>query len=76
MSQNQSIINYLIDGKGITALKALKALSLFGCFRLASRINDLRKKGYPIDSTMIKTTGGKRVAEYKISEVYFIIETV
>ena len=73
MTQNQNILKHLIDGKGITPLKAL---NLFGCMRLASRVNDLRKKGYPIDSVMIKTQQGKRVAEYHISEVYFAIETV
>lgn len=39
----------LIDGGSITPLEALRE---FGCYRLASRISDLRREGLPI----VKTT--------------------
>ena len=31
-----------------------KALKYFGCLRLASRISDIRRKGYAIDRTMVE----------------------
>ena len=40
-SQNGRILAYLQDGETITALEALK---LFKCFRLASRMTDLKNK--------------------------------
>ena len=52
---------------GITALDALNGE---GCFRLAARINDLRRAGYWIEAIMIKvpTRGGgtARVARYRL----------
>lgn len=52
-------------GKGLT-LTALEALNLFGCFRLASRIHDLRVAGYNIIVERIKTASGKTVAQYRM----------
>ena len=63
-SQNKKIIAYLEDGNAITPIEAL---TLFGCMRLASRIADLKKKGYPITSTII-STGEARYAQYKLEE--------
>ena len=48
-TQNQRIINYLDSHGSITQLEALSEL---GIMRLASRISDLRRKGYHIDSKM------------------------
>ncbi len=61
-TQNENLLAYLKRGKGITALEAL---SRFGCFRAASRINELREQGYKIKSEMI-TVNGKRVAKYSL----------
>jgi hypothetical protein len=44
-AQNLQILNYLKTGKTITPLQALQ---MFGCFRLAARIYDLKNKGWPI----------------------------
>lgn len=44
-SQNDRIIDYMTEFGSITQLEALRDL---GVMRLASRISDLRKKGYPI----------------------------
>lgn len=61
-SQNNIIITYLQDGNSLTALEALK---MFKCFRLASRINEIKNKGHKIKSEIVsdKKTG-KRYARY------------
>ena len=46
-TQNERIIEYMRETGSITQLEALKEL---GVFRLASRICDLRKRGYNIIS--------------------------
>ena len=48
MTQNQRVIAYLEQFGSITQLEALRDL---GIMRLASRISDLKKQGYPIEST-------------------------
>lgn len=62
-SQNAKILAWLENGNKITALEAL---NLFGCFRLASRIHDLRERGHNICKEMIIQPNGKRVAEYSM----------
>ena len=59
-SQNENILAHLKQGNRITALEALNR---FGCFRLASRISDLKKQGLNIDSQMIHWEG-KKFKEY------------
>lgn len=61
-TQNQKIKRHLLSGK---SLNPLQALSKFGCFRLASRINDLRNEGLFINTTIVHKNK-KRFAEYKI----------
>jgi len=61
MSQTKQIENYLKQGKAITPIVAL---NLFGCLRLAARVNDLRSSGLQINSRMIEKDG-KRFAEYR-----------
>lgn len=63
-SQCDMIIAYLKKGYSITQLDAL---NLFGCFRLASRVHDLRERGYNIIACRIMTPTGKRVCEYVLS---------
>ncbi len=67
MTQEDRLINYLYEHKKITALEAIEDL---GILRLASRVSDLRKRGYQINSKMIKVKNrfGEtcRVAEYSI----------
>ena len=50
-TQNQRIIDYLQEHGTITQLEALQEL---GIMRLASRVSDLRKHGYDIQSQMVK----------------------
>jgi len=54
LSQVARIIKYLGSGKGLTGLQALK---MFGCFRLASRIYDIRQAGYTVESYRVKQNG-------------------
>lgn len=50
-SQNVAIGRYLEDGGRLTPLAALH---LFGCFRLAARIGELRKSGMCIQTNRIQ----------------------
>jgi hypothetical protein len=59
--QNARILAHLQAGRTITALEALE---WFKCFRLASRVCDLRKAGYDVQKRTIKTNSGKSVAQY------------
>jgi len=59
--QNARILAHLQTGRTLTALEAL---DWFKCFRLASRVCDLRKAGYDVQKRTIKTNSGKSVAEY------------
>lgn len=61
-SQNKQIRKYLESGYSITAIDAL---NLFGCFRLASRIYDLKQQGMDIKSELVYKNG-KRFAQYRI----------
>ena len=62
-AQNTKIAKWLEAGNSITQMEAL---NMFQCFRLASRINDLRKRGLAIVTEKIVTTTGKRVASYRL----------
>jgi hypothetical protein len=50
-TQNQRILDYMERHGSITQIEALNACSVM---RLASRISDLRRKGHPIESQMVK----------------------
>lgn len=62
-SQCMQIYGYLQDGNTLTSLEAL---NLFSCFRLASRISDLRSRGVDVKKRTIVTESGKRIAQYYI----------
>ena len=57
------ILAYLNRGHSITAMEAL---DLFGCFRLAARIGELKEAGHKIASEPFVTDSGKRVSRYWI----------
>jgi Holliday junction resolvasome RuvABC ATP-dependent DNA helicase subunit len=70
-TQRQKIKEHLLKGRSLTQIQAL---NLFGCFRLASRIHDIRneiadkKEPYLLHSDMITLKNGKRVAKYWIEK--------
>lgn len=64
-SQCKMIANHLALGNALTQMEALDR---FRCFRLASRIHDLRKRGLDIERTMIIAPSGKRVAQYRLKQ--------
>ena len=68
-SQCELILEYMDQFGSINPLQALQDLS---CFRLASRISDLKKRGYPIISERVyyinRLGEQKHYAEYRIKE--------
>ena len=63
-SQNKMVAAWLNDGNSLTQMGALK---MFGCFRLASRIFDLRERGMNIVTEKVTLSNGKRIAVYKLN---------
>ena len=61
-SQADLISLYLESGHELTPMQALE---MFGCFRLAARIKDLRERGLPIE-TLDREANGKRFAAYRL----------
>jgi len=61
MTQADQILAALKRGERLTPLDAFTE---FNCMRLASRISDLKQKGYTIHTRTIKTDSGKSVSEY------------
>ena len=51
MTQSQRILRHLEDYGSITQMDAMQD---YGIMRLASRIDELRKLGYPIKTEMVK----------------------
>lgn len=62
MTQNVQILRRLKEGHTVTPMDALK---LFGCFRLAARIYELRMQGNDIETKHI-AEGNKVYAAYKL----------
>lgn len=63
MNQTEQILNYLKKGNKITPLEALQK---FGCFRLASRIWDIRNQGHNIQAMRINQKGKKNFCQYSL----------
>lgn len=61
MSQSQKILKHLSSGK---SLSPLQALGLFGCYRLASRIHDLKRAGHQIETIIKSDDQGRTYASY------------
>lgn len=59
-TQQDKILRQLLRGRAVDPISALR---LFGCFRLAARIRDLRERGYNIKSAFAEEDG-KRFARY------------
>lgn len=63
MTQIDAIRSHLLRGKSITPIQALR---LYGCFRLAAVIFDIRAEGYIIDTEMV-SNGKGHFAEYTLT---------
>lgn len=65
-SQHQllAILLELQRGRRLTVAVALSEL---GVYALSQRIGELRRLGWPIERTMIRTRGGATVAEYYLA---------
>jgi len=64
MSQCSNILKHLEEGKSITPIDAL---NLFGVFRLAARISDIRNAGHEITTKSVKVNN-KEFASYFMPE--------
>jgi len=64
MSQIDGIRAHLLRGKPITPMQALK---LFGCFRLAAVIFNLRAEGFAIETEMVYSGDKKKWASYTLT---------
>ena len=68
-TQNDRIIDYMIEFGSITQLEALRDL---GVMRLASRISDLKKKGYSIIKEPVEVVNRYnepcRIKRYKLAK--------
>jgi hypothetical protein len=62
-SQSFRILNFMKKGRGITPVQALNT---FGCFRLASRIHELKSMGHNITTTKV-TKNDKTFAQYNLN---------
>jgi len=65
MTQTEWILGRLKDGGHITQMDALNGC---GCFRLASRINDLRNAGHDIVTEHRTLPNGKVIAAYFLKQ--------
>ncbi len=60
-TQCDMLLHHLERGARITSMAAFR---LFDITRLPDRMRDLRRRGVPVQSQMIKLASGKRVAQY------------
>ena len=63
--QLRDILRELQTGRRLTVAVALSEL---GVYALSQRIGELRRLGWPIERTMIRTRGGATVAEYYLRQ--------
>jgi len=63
-SQNERILKYLLSGKSLTPMEALKK---FGTWALSSRMSEIRAMNkYNVKAEMITLKNSKRIARYSI----------
>ena len=62
MTQTEIVARHLKAGGTLTSLEALQQ---YGCARLASRIDELRRMGFDIE-TRLERRGRKRYARYAL----------
>ena len=66
-TQRERVVDYIAEFGSITALEAIRDI---GCYRLASRVSELRKLGYPIitepEKVLNRYGGTSRIARYRM----------
>ena len=67
VGQQESIYKHLKTQGNLTQLEAL---GVYGIYRLAARVCEMRRKGVPIDSVNKKDANGKVYAQYFLNEGY------
>lgn len=69
-SQQEKIVKYLNSHATMTAMDAIRA---FGCTKLATRISELKRKGYLFEQEMIEVVNSdgstSRVMSYSLADV-------
>ena len=70
-TQAERVLDYMMEFGSITQLEALRDL---GVMRLASRISDLKKMGYPVKGDVVAVKN--RYEENCYIKRYFIAEAV
>jgi len=65
MTQTQAILQHLRCGP----ITPWAALELYGCFRLAARVAELRQDGHAITTELVDSPDGKRFARYRLTKV-------
>lgn len=63
MCQQETILKHL---NKLGTISPLEARHVYGIERLASRIDELRKRGFLISTNMKRDPMGKRYAEYRL----------
>jgi hypothetical protein len=64
MTQNDTLLNHMLTGRSISPLEAL---GLYGVFRLAARVFELKGMGVDIQKVTKVDINGKQYAEYSIN---------
>lgn len=62
LKDKDRVLAVLESGDTITSAQAIK----MGILRLGARIWDLRNAGHKIETRLVKTAGGDRIAEYRL----------
>lgn len=57
----------VLEDRGERGITPLEALEVIGTFRLGARIWELKRDGWPIETDMVKTPSGKRIARYRLA---------
>lgn len=68
MKKSAADVLELLRKRGEVGVTGLDALTAVGCWRLGARVWDLRAEGHVIESTLVTTPSGKRVARYVLRE--------
>ena len=63
MTQTERVLNHLRERGSITPVEALH---VHGIYRLAARVNDLKKRGVNVVARMKQDINGHRYAEYRL----------